>query len=409
MANILLGISGGIAIFKVAQLVSNLSKKHQVKVIMTDNALKFMSTEVFEALTKNKVYADVFSPYIEDEEYKISHIELAKWADVFVLAPATGNLIGKMANGIADDLLSTCLLASRCPILLCPAMNTYMLNNPATRENLEKLIQREVNVMETEYGDLACGDFGNGKLASPEAIETEIENILNDNKEIKQDLAGMKILISAGPTVEAIDPVRFISNHSSGKMGYAMAKAAKTRGADVTLVSGPVNLETPGGINVLKVKTAEDMFQAIQRNLSSTNALIMTAAVSDYRVKNFSESKIKKNDENLVLELEKNPDILAWAGEHAEAGTVLCGFAMETENLVENAKDKLESKGLDLIVANSLNEQGAGFGTDTNIVTLIDKDSLEQLEIMSKAKVSNKVLDNVLSIFKNKKGKEGKN
>lgn len=409
MANILLGISGGIAIFKVAQLVSNLSKKHQVKVIMTDNALKFMSTEVFEALTKNKVYADVFSPYIEDEEYKISHIELAKWADVFVLAPATGNLIGKMANGIADDLLSTCLLASRCPILLCPAMNTYMLNNPATRENLEKLIQREVNVMETEYGDLACGDFGNGKLASPEAIETEIENILNDNKEIKQDLAGMKILISAGPTVEAIDPVRFISNHSSGKMGYAMAKAAKTRGADVTLVSGPVNLETPGGINVLKVKTAEDMFQAIQRNLSSTNALIMTAAVSDYRVKNFSESKIKKNDENLVLELEKNPDILAWAGEHAEAGTVLCGFAMETENLVEKAKDKLESKGLDLIVANSLNEQGAGFGTDTNIVTLIDKDSLEQLEIMSKAKVSNKVLDNVLSIFKNKKGKEGKN
>lgn len=404
MANILLGISGGIAIFKVAQLVSNLSKKHQVKVIMTDNALKFMSTEVFEALTKNKVYTDVFSPYIEDEEYKISHIELAKWADVFVLAPATGNLIGKMASGIADDLLSTCLLASRSPILLCPAMNTYMLNNPAIRENLEKLIQREVNVMETESGDLACGDFGNGKLASPESIETEIERILNDNKEIKQDLAGMKILISAGPTVEAIDPVRFISNYSSGKMGYAMAKVAKSRGADVTLVSGPVNLETPGGINVLKVKSAEDMFQAIQRNLSSADALIMTAAVSDYRVKNFSESKIKKNDESLILELEKNPDILAWAGEHAEAGTVLCGFAMETENLIENAKDKLEKKGLDLIVVNSLNEQGAGFGTDTNIVTLIAKDSLEQLEIMSKAKVSDKVLDKVLSIFKNKKG-----
>ncbi len=403
MANILIGISGGIAIFKVAQLVSNLSKKHQVKVIMTEKALKFMSTEIFEALTKNKVYTDVFEPYIEDQEYTIAHIELAKWADVFVLAPATANLIGKMANGIADDMLSTCLLASRSPILLCPAMNTYMLNNPATQENLQKLIQREVNVMETECGDLACGDFGNGKLASPESIETEIEKILNDNKNAKKDLSGMNVLISAGPTLEPIDPVRFISNHSTGKMGYAMAKAAHKRGANVTLISGPVNIEAPAGINLLKVKTAAEMFQAVRRNLASNDALIMTAAVSDYRVKNVSENKIKKTAAQLVLQLEKNPDILAWAGEHAEAETVLCGFAMETENLIANAKDKLEKKGLDLIVANSLNEQGAGFGTDTNIVTLIDKKSSEQLGIMSKAKVSDKVLDKVLDIYKSKK------
>lgn len=403
MANILLGISGGIAIFKVAQLVSNLSKKHQVKVIMTENALKFMSTEVFEALTKNKVYTDVFEPYIEEQAYKISHIELAKWADIFVLAPATANLIGKMANGLADDMLSTCLLANRSPILLCPAMNTYMLNNPATKENLQKLIQREVKIMETECGDLACGDFGNGKLASPESIETEIEKILNDNRNAKKDFSGMNILISAGPTVEPIDPVRFISNHSTGKMGYAMAKAAHNRGANVTLISGPVNIEVPTGIKVVKVKTAAEMFQAVQHNLASNDALIMTAAVSDYRVKNVSENKIKKTDAQLVLQLEKNPDILAWAGEHAKAGTVLCGFAMETENLITNAKEKLEKKGLDLIVANSLNEQGAGFGTDTNIVTLIDKKFSEQLEIMSKAKVSEKVLDKVLCIYNSKK------
>ena len=405
MSKILVGITGGIAIYKVAQLVSNLSKLHEVKVIMSKSAQEFMSIEVFQALTKHKVYTDVFETYHEDGEELIAHVELAKWADIIVLAPATANIIGKFANGIADDMLSTTLMAARTPILIAPAMNTFMLNSPATRQNMETLTSRGVHIMSTDSGDLACGDFGNGKLAQPFIIQAEIDRILKETAEKskkKQDLKGLSILVTAGPTREAIDPVRYITNHSTGKMGYAVAENALDRGASVTIISGLVNIEPPVGANIVYVESALDMYESVQANLKNADIFIMTAAVADYRAVATQDEKIKKSGEEVSLNLTKNPDIIAWASKNRNPGAVVTGFAMETENLVENARGKLERKELDLIAANSLRDEGAGFGTDTNVVTLITADTEEALPLLSKYKVAEKILDKNLEIHKEK-------
>lgn len=404
MSNILLGVSGGVAIFKVAQLASNLSKKHNIRVIMSKHAAEFMGTEVFQSLSNHKVYTDTFDSYEQDGQDLIAHVELAKWADIIILAPATGNLLGKLANGIADDMLTTTLLAARSPILLAPAMNTYMLNNPATRDNLAKLENRGVEVMATDAGDLACGDFGNGKLASPEAIESMANVILKREakEKSKQDLVGKHVLVTAGPTREQIDPVRFISNHSSGKQGYAVAQNALNRGASVSLITGPVSINPPLGANLIKVESADEMLQAVQNNLEKTDLLVMTAAVSDYKVLEQSEEKIKKSSDNLTIELVKNPDILKWAGENSREGQVLVGFAMETENLLENAREKLIKKNVDLIIANSLKDEGAGFGTDTNLASIISKEDIDSLALMSKYDLAEIILDRALEIYKEK-------
>lgn len=404
--NILVGISGGIAVYKVAQLVSNLSKVHEVQVVMTEHALEFMTPLSFETLTHREVFYKMFGEGIHHME--VPHIDLAKWADIIILAPTTANLIAKMANGISDDLMSAMLLAARCPILLCPAMNTFMLNHPATQENLKTLESRGVIVLESEAGMLACGDYGSGKLPAPEVIQAKAEEILNsstttgknsinaENLQTTDDLTGLHVTVTAGPTQEALDPVRFISNHSSGKMGYAIARAAMNRGAKVTLISGPVQLTAPEGVELVAVKSAMDMFEAVKNQLDKSDILVKAAAVSDYRASEIQEEKIKKSGDELVLRMVKNPDILAWAGENKPEGTVLCGFAMETENLLANAKAKLEKKNCDLLVANNLKVEGAGFATDTNVATLIWRDKQEALSIMSKDDLADRILDECL-------------
>lgn len=396
--HIVVGIAGGIAVYKVAQLVSNLAKKHEVQVVMTAHAMELMSPLTFETLTGRPVVSRMFGPDIKHTE--VPHIDLAKWADLIIITPATANIIAKMAHGLADDMLSTMMLAARCPVLVCPAMNTYMLDHPATTANLRTLQGRGIEVMESESGLLACKDFGSGKLPTPEAMQQRAEAILA--RLGRQDLLGLRITVTAGPTQEALDPVRFISNHSSGRMGYALAEAAWARGAAVTLISGPVNLAPPAGVAVQPVVSAADMFIAVQETLADTDILIKAAAVGDYRPAAVSEEKIKKGDGELVLRLVKNPDILAWAGEHKALGTVLCGFAMETESLLANARKKLSAKQADLLVANSLREEGAGFGVTTNIATLLWPDREEALPLMTKAELADHILDACLAIHKEK-------
>ncbi len=430
---ILVGISGGIAIYKVAQLVSNLAKKHEVQVVMSEHATELMSPLTFETLTERPVVTKMFGPEIKHD--KVPHIELAKWADLIILAPATANLVAKMAHGIADDMLSTMLLAARSPILVAPAMNTYMLNHPATVENLNTLLSRGIEIMDTEVGMLACQDFGSGKLASPEAIQERAEEMLQRHygtREVsgdgagdvrsgdgagdvrsgdgeisngggfgqRRDLAGVRVTVTAGPTEEALDPVRFVTNHSSGKMGYAVAEAARERGADVLLISGPVHLEEPEGVEVRRVTSALEMYEEVRAALAETDILIKAAAVSDYRPAEVSEEKIKKGQGDLVVRFVRNPDILAWAGENKRPGTILAGFAMETEDLLTNAKHKLETKHLDLVVANSLKVQGAGFGVDTNVATLIWPDREEALPLMAKSELAGRILDECVKLYR---------
>ena len=393
---IVLGVSGGIAVFKAAQLTSNLIKKgYDVEVIMTQNATEFMTPLTFESLTKHNVMVSTFEK-VADRSVK--HISLAKRADLFVVVPATANVIAKFVCGIADDMLTTTFLAANCPKVICPAMNTQMYENPVTQRNLKTCKELGYHIVEPASGFLACGDCGKGKLAELSDIEACIDSYFQTNRRLE----GKHVLITAGPTQEALDPVRYISNHSSGKMGYELARAARSMGACVTLISGPSREEAPFGVQLISVQSALDMLEAVKANYVSADYIIKAAAVGDYRVESVAEHKIKKDSEEFTLKLIKNPDILAYLGEHIRKDQILCGFAMETQNLIENAKAKLEKKHCDMIVANNLKTEGAGFGHNTNIVTLIEKEQLQELSIMSKYEVACKILERLAEIREEK-------
>ena len=361
---IVLGVSGGIAAYKAAQLASDLGKTGaDVHVIMTRNATEFVSPMTFETLVNNRVAVDTFD---RGFEYNVEHVALAKKADVFLIAPATANVIAKMAAGIADDMLTTTVLAARCPKIVAPAMNTGMYDNPVTQRNLQTLRAFGVAVVEPESGYLACGDTGRGRLAEEGALLEAVRDALTP-----KDLAGLSVLVTAGPTREAIDPVRYITNHSTGKMGYEVAAAAKRRGASVTLVSGPTSLKPPYGVTFVPVHTAQEMFDEVTSRASAQQMVVKCAAVADYRPATTAEDKIKKQDGEMQIALTRTRDILGWLGEHRVPGQVLCGFSMETRDMVENSAAKLEKKRVDMIVANNLKEAGAGFGTETNIVAIL--------------------------------------
>lgn len=392
--NIVVGISGSIAAYKSAQLVSDLVKLgYDIEVIMTQNATKFISPLTFEALIKKPVLVDTFD---KTEGYSIKHIEVAKKADCFVVAPASANCIAKIANGIGDDMLTTTFLAATCKKLLAPAMNVNMYNNLATQRNIERCKSYGIAFVEPGEGLLACGDVGRGKLADLPAIIEMIGYCLEE-----KILRRKKVLITAGPTMEAMDPVRYITNHSSGKMGYALAKKAFQLGADVTLISGPTNLKDPYGIQTIHVTSAKEMFEKVQKYYEKQDFIIKAAAVGDYRVEEIALHKIKKQTDHVSLSLVKNDDILSWLGQH-KSKQILCGFAMETENLIENAKKKCIHKNCDLLVANDLKESGAGFKTDTNKVSFITKDTVEQKELMSKDALSREILTTLVAIKENK-------
>jgi len=385
--NILIGICGGIAAYKVCELIRFLKKSEaNVKVIMTNNAQRFITPLTVQTLSQNRVYLDTFeSEYF----YDIEHISLTAWADILVVAPATANIIGKFANGIADDLLTTTFLAFNKPILVVPAMNSNMFENKIVQANIQKLKQVGINVLEPEAGLLACGVYGKGRYPENRKIVIEIERLLE-----KKDLDGKRVLITAGPTREYLDPVRFISNRSSGKMGFALAEEAYKRGAKVTLVSGPVNIQPYAAIEIVNVETAYEMYEEVKSIKDKYDILIFSAAVADFKPKNFRESKIKKEQEQeLQIELQKNPDILKYAGETKKDWQIVVGFSAETENLIENSKKKLYEKNADLIVANNVLQEGAGFNVDTNIVTLISKEKVLELPKLSKEEVAGRIFD----------------
>ena len=387
---IVLGVTGGIAAFKAAQLTSNLIKKgYDVEVIMTQNATEFIQPLTFESLTRHNVMVSTFEK-VADRSVK--HISIAKRADLFVIVPATANVIAKVVYGLADDMLTTTFLAAKCPKLICPAMNTNMYENPVTQRNLQMAKDLGYEILEPEDGFLACGDSGKGKLVDLSIIEEKIHMMTQDDLCLK----GKKVLISAGPTREAMDPVRFISNHSTGKMGYELARAARDMGATVTLVSGPSNLAVPMGVECIRIQSAQDMFEVISSKQNEMDFIIKSAAVGDYRVKEMASEKIKKKSDVLTLELVKNPDILAYLGAHKPKHQILCGFAMETQDLIANATEKLVKKNCDMIVANNLRTEGAGFGTDTNVVTFIHPDHIDTLEQMSKYELGRKILHTLL-------------
>ena len=388
--NIVLGVTGGIACYKACELASALVKQHaDVQVIMTENATKFVSPMTFEQLTGNKALTDTFD---RNFVHSVEHISVADKADMVIIAPATANIIAKLAHGIADDMLTTTVLACRCPKAIAPAMNTAMYENPVTQDNIKTLIHYGWEVIEPDTGRLACGAVGKGKLVTPERLlEACIHTAAHE-----KDMTGMKVLVTAGPTREALDPVRFLTNHSSGKMGYAIAKAAARRGADVTLVSGKVDLPKPAYINVVDIISAQDMYDAVMANSESADIVIKAAAVADYRPATVADNKIKKSDDDLSIPLERTKDILKTLGENKKDGQFLCGFSMETENMIENSKAKLIKKGLDMIAANNVKVEGAGFGTDTNILTLITKDDQKELPIMSKDEAADALLDAIL-------------
>lgn len=387
---IVLGVTGGIAAFKAAQLTSNLIKKgYDVEVIMTQNATEFIQPLTFESLTRHNVMVSTFEK-VADRSVK--HISIAKRADLFVIVPATANVIAKVVYGLADDMLTTTFLAAKCPKLICPAMNTNMYENPVTQRNLQMAKDLGYEILEPEAGFLACGDTGKGKLVDLSIIEEKIHMMTQDDLCLK----GKNILISAGPTREAMDPVRFISNHSTGKMGYELARAARDMGANVTLVSGPSNLAVPMGVECIRIQSAQDMFDVISAKQNEMDFIIKSAAVGDYRVKEMAPEKIKKKGDVLTLELVKNPDILAYLGAHKPKNQILCGFAMETQDLIANATEKLVKKNCDMIVANNLRTEGAGFGTDTNVVTFIHPDKTETLAQMSKYELGRKILHTLL-------------
>ena len=393
---IVVGVSGGIAAYKACDLVSKLSKKdYEVKVILTKHAEKFVSKLTFEALCHNYVETDLFD---ESNEDPIAHITLAKWADLMIIVPATANIIAKVTHGISDDLLSTTFLACNKHKMICPAMNTQMYENPITQKNIQACKDLGYQILDPVVGHLACNDTGRGKMIEPADIVEAIDNYFNTSNK----LSGKTVLISAGPTQEAMDPVRFISNHSSGKQGYAIAKAAKAMGANVILVSGPVQLEKIEGIQTIDVTSALDMFEAIKQNADKADYIIMAAAVSDYRPENIAEHKIKKSDDTIEMTFVKNPDILAYLGQCKTKKQIICGFAMETQDLDKNAKEKLEKKNCDMLIANNLFVSGAGFQTDTNIVSLLTKDSIEHLPKLSKKELGQKILETMMKIEEGK-------
>ena len=387
--NILLGITGSISAYKIANLASALVKLHaNVDVIMTKNAEKFINPITFETLTKNHCITEMFD---RNDVSEVKHIALAERADVIMIAPASANIIGKMAHGIADDMLSTTVLAAGCPVMVAPAMNVNMFNNPAVQDNLSVLERRGITVIPPETGVLACGDVGEGKLPSEQTL---LDYILRATAREK-DLTGKKILVTAGPTQESLDPVRFITNHSTGKMGYAVARQAMLRGADVTLISGPVSIARPPFVEVISVKSAEEMFQAVADRFAEQDYCVMTAAVADYTPAETKTEKIKKSDDgsDLSLSLKRTRDILKWLGEHKKDGQLICGISMETENILENSTAKLHKKNADLIAANSLKDAGSGFGTDTNHLVLINKDGVTDLPLLSKEEAADRLLD----------------
>lgn len=386
---VLIGVTGGIAAYKMADTVSMLVKTGaEVDVIMTKNATEFVTPLTFETLTNRRCIADTFA---RDFEFDVKHISLAKAADIILIAPATANVIAKLAHGIADDMLTTTVLAAKCPKLVAPSMNTAMLENPITRDNIASLKKYGFEMIEPDSGRLACGDSGSGKLPSPDTL---VQHILRHIAREKT-LHGVRVTVTAGPTREALDPVRFLTNHSTGKMGYAIAREAMLRGAEVTLISGVTELAPPPFVNVRRVVSAADMLAAVREELPKTDILIKSAAVADYRPKNVSDNKIKKQDGEFSLPLERTGDILKWVGENRHSGLFVCGFSMETENLIGNSREKLVKKGLDMIAANNLKTEGAGFGTDTNVITIITADSVNELPLMSKADAAAALLDEI--------------
>ncbi len=388
---VVLGVTGSIAAYKIANLASALVKLHaDVHVIMTQNATNFINPITFETLTSNKCLVDTFD---RNFQYNVEHVSLAKHADIFLVAPASANAIGKIANGIADDMLTTTIMACKCKKLISPAMNTNMFENPIVQDNLKKLEHYGYEIINPASGYLACGDTGAGKMPEPETL---LSYILREIA-LEKDMTGAKVLITAGPTQESLDPVRFITNHSTGKMGYAIAENCMRRGADVTLVSGPVAIAPPPFVKVINVKSAADMAEAVKSCCKDQQIIIKTAAVADYRPAHVADEKIKKKEGDSTIELERTEDILAYLGANKQPGQFICGFSMETENMLENSRAKLERKNVDMIVANNLKVAGAGFGHDTNVVTFITKDECIENEIMSKKEVAGCIVDFILT------------
>ncbi|OUN11638.1 bifunctional phosphopantothenoylcysteine decarboxylase/phosphopantothenate--cysteine ligase CoaBC [Flavonifractor sp. An9] len=389
---VLLGVTGGIACYKSANLASALVKQGaNVQVLMTKNATEFIGPHTFESLTGNRVSVDTFD---RNYQFQVEHIALADQADLVLVAPATANVLAKLAHGLADDMLTTTILACNCPKIAAPAMNTKMYENPVTQDNLDILRKYGWEIVEPASGRLACGAVGKGKMPEPEDLLETVLHALSHEK----DMSGLKVLVTAGPTREALDPVRYLTNHSTGKMGYAIAKAAAARGAQVTLVSGPVNLKKPPYMEVVDIVSAQDMFDAVTSRAPDQDIIIKAAAVADYRPATVAEDKIKKsgNDSDLSLPLARTSDILAWLGEHRAPGQFLCGFSMETRDMVANSKKKLEKKHIDLIAANNLKQAGAGFGVDTNVLTLIAADGAKELPLMSKEEAAHALLDEIM-------------
>ena len=386
---VLLGVTGGIAAYKMANVASALVKAGaEVHVVMTENATQFITPLTFETLTNNRCVVDTFA---RDFQYDVTHISLAKQADLILVAPATANVIAKLAHGIADDMLTTVVLAARCRKLIAPAMNTAMLENPITQDNLRTLDRYGFQIIQPASGLLACRDVGSGKLPEPEVLLDHVARELARPK----TLAGVRVTVTAGPTQESLDPVRYLTNHSSGRMGYAIAREAMLRGAEVTLISGPVDLDPVPFVDTRPVITAADMLRAIQDALPKTDILIKAAAVADYRPANVADDKIKKKDSDLSIPLERTSDILGWVAQHRRPGLFVCGFSMETQNMLENSRAKLDRKRLDMIVANNLKVAGAGFGVKTNVVTIITQDESRQLPLMGKDDVAAHILDEI--------------
>ena len=389
---VLLGVSSSIAAYKAASLASLLVKQHaNVHVLMTQNATRFISPMVFETLTGNKAPVDTFDRCFQ---FDVEHISLAKQADVVMVAPATANVAAKLAHGIADDMLTTTVLACKCPRLLSPAMNTQMYENPVTQDNLRILREYGWQVVEPASGHLACGDSGKGKLPEPEVLLDWILQTIAREK----DMAGLKVLVTAGPTQEALDPVRYLTNHSSGKMGYAIAKAAARRGAQVTLITGPTALERPRFVETVEIVSAEDMFREVTARAPEQDIIIKAAAVADYTPVQVAQDKVKKSDNDLCIPLKRTQDILQTLGDHSREGQFLCGFSMETRDMVENSRKKLEKKHVDMIAANNLKEAGAGFAVDTNLLTLITRDGEKSLSLMSKDEAADVLLTEILRL-----------
>ena len=391
--SIIIGVSGGIAAYKTAYLVSALSKTEaDVNVIMTENACEFISPLVFETLTGNKCYVDTFD---RNFKFDVEHISLAKKAGIFMIAPATANVIAKIANGIADDMLTTTFLASKCKKIVSPAMNTAMFENQITQDNIAKLKKYGIGVVEPQNGLLACGDTGAGKMPEPDFLFDVIEREIAREK----DMLGKKVLVTAGATMESLDPVRFLTNHSSGKMGFAIAKEAMLRGAEVTVVKANTTAEIPNFIKIVEVSSAKDMFDAVTALSDQQDIIVKAAAVADYTPESYVDSKIKKKDGDLSIPLKRTMDILKYLGENKKEGQFLCGFSMETDNMLENSKAKLSKKNADMIVANNLKDAGSGFKTDTNAVTLITRDGHRSLELKSKAEVAKEIFDEILGLI----------